>query len=386
MKLLITLCSILCICSAIIPPVIHDYEVIEVENVQAIELLLKKKQNKTEKKPVYHIASSGTFLTKRDQNHWQVEDSVEDLCKETLPFADKKLHKMIGSNLLKGLKNMFKHPPIPYVEFYFSDFHVEKSRSLTPMSLCFNELRGEGSVIKAQLTNIVRSTPHGTIGFPRLLQGVLSGGEAEFETEDEDLSLFSLKCTIPHGEIGRIFLSETVFLHYTMWYRTSIYIQQSGTFNVLSEFKKKGEEKSIIKGGIGEWFCATSSMMQLQCFDKDLEIIFPEKSLTNVTPTRLQTLTTLLESTKITNNSFTIATAPPVAPVPESSSLHADGNLKTRNHGASQTLPENVPKSLPSVSEINSFEEYLDFRKLEQFRPLRPMHQNSNEKLYKLHK
>lgn len=372
MKLLFILCFLLCTSSALKPPLVYDYEVIDVKNVEEIERLLKKKHEKPDKQAVFHIASSGTFLSRRDPIHWQVEESVKDLAKESSPIGDKKLSKLLRSRLLKGLKNILKHPPIPYVEFYFSNFTVKKSKSLIPVSPCHSELLGEGSVVKLQMTDIDRATPHGTIGIPKLLQGVLSGGEAEFETEDENLSTFSLKCTIPHGQMGQIFLSDTVFLYYKLWYRTLIYDQQKGIFKVSSEFKEKGTERSIIKGGMGEWFCATSSMIQLQCFNTVRDITIPEGPLNTVMPTPIKMPNKLRHS----SNNYTLPITNPIPPAsspPGSAPLRSPidkENLSKANQSSTN------PKHSFMNSQIKNMKEYLELKKLKQYRPIKPKRQN----------
>lgn len=358
-----------------IPPVIQDYNVIEVDSLQVIERMLKNKRISQDNETVFHIANSGTFLARRDPKHWRVEDSVENFVNEYTPFGDKKLSKILNSRFFKALKNMVKRPPIPYIEFYFTDFRVEESKSMIPVSPCQNELQGEGSILKMQMTGIDRATPHGTIGIPKLLQGVLSGGEAEFETEDENLAMLSLKCTIPHGEMGQIFLRNTAFLYYRLWYRTSIYIQQTSKFNVLSEFKEKGEERSIIKGGMGEWLCATSSMKLLECFRPVQDIMKPEETSVSSAPMPSTNSSLQFNTTKNSNNSLPIAMSP-IAPATNSSSLPSDEALAPDLSVAGRLTPSNLTKAFSFASKIKNFEEYLDLKKLKHYRPLRPMRQS----------
>lgn len=254
------------------------YTVIKVDSVEEIEEKFLHIINKKHSKVVFHIRSTGTYFTQRVQKYWDVEETFLDLDYEKSPTVDRKLLKIyMKSRLFKGLKNIFKKSLIPYVEFYFSDYTVEQSRDLLPISPCHNEINGEGSVVKMQLTDIRKSTPHGTIGVPKILQRYLSSGEADIETEDENLKAFSIKCHVSQGEIGQIFLSDTAFLNYNLWYRTRIYDPTTGRFSNHSKFEDRGRERMILKGRIGQWVCATNKMIQLQCFNVIRDITIADK-------------------------------------------------------------------------------------------------------------
>lgn len=265
----------LVLASTLRPP--KDYEVVSVGGLDEIERDYKKTLKKG-KDVVFHINGSNTFLTRRKQEYWDVEETVPEYRKANLHSLDLLFRKVYKQALWnKGLRSLFKLPPIPYVEFFYANFSMTTSRTMLPVSPCHSELLGEGSVIKMQLTEIGRSTPQGTIGVPKSLQRYLTSGEAEVEVEDEHLSTMSIKCTIPHGEVGQIFLSDTEFLNYHTWYRTVMYDQRRKKFIANSEFRKRPLERMVLKGGMGEWLCATSKMIELQCFNVVKDLSVPER-------------------------------------------------------------------------------------------------------------
>lgn len=260
--------------SKLLPP--KDYEIIKINTLEEVGNLYKDRLANDEN-VVFHILSTGTFLTRRIQKYWDVEETVQDLQREGYHPQDKTLRKIYkSSRLYKGLRKIFKPPPVPYVEFYFTNFTVEKSRQLLPVSPCHSEINGEGSIIKMQLTEIDRIAPQGTIGVPKPLQLFLSSGEADIALEDESLSMVSLKCNLAHGEIGQIFLRNTAFFYYNSWYRTVLYDRDTHEFSTNDQFKKRDRQRMVLKGGLGEWLCATHKIIQLQCFNVIRDITIPE--------------------------------------------------------------------------------------------------------------
>lgn len=260
---------------AAVPLVPDDYKVVSVKDFEDIEdnymNLLKNDQ-----KVVFRIESTKSFLTRRIQKYWDVEDTVHEYQLAQVRSINKMFTKTYRKALFsKNLRDFFKRPPVPYVEFYYSDFSVERSRGLLPISPCHSEILGEGSLIKMQIVLVSRTTPQGTIGVPKALQKFLSSGEAEVEVEYESQAMMNIKCWIPHGQIGQIFLSDTTFLYYTTWYRTVLFDRGKGKLVTNTNFKKRARERTVIKGGLGEWSCATSKLIQLQCFNvvRDITLI-----------------------------------------------------------------------------------------------------------------
>ncbi|WPK25323.1 hypothetical protein PUMCH_002634 [Australozyma saopauloensis] len=253
-----------------------DYEIVEVKDIEEAQKryssLLGKKYNQM----VFRLLDSGTFLTRRVQEYWDVEETLQELQYGDTLSSDLRLQNLYkNSRLSMGLKKKFKDRPIPYVEFFYSDFAIERSNDLLPVSPCHSEILGEGSVVKVQLTEITRATPQGKIGVPNFLQLILSTGEADLEVERENLLMMSLKCNVDHGEVGQIFLSHTEFLYFNTWYRTVWFDPNTGTFTKPEDFQKRPRERMVMKYGIGEWYCVTSKLRPLKCQEVVTDITDP---------------------------------------------------------------------------------------------------------------
>ncbi|OBA23499.1 hypothetical protein METBIDRAFT_34257 [Metschnikowia bicuspidata var. bicuspidata NRRL YB-4993] len=192
---------------------------------------------------LFRIKESQTFLTRKGRRKWGLDTPVESLAK-------------LGS---------LRQDSTQWLEFFYSDFANSTATGLTPVSLCHSEVLGEGSLVSFETIFNSASGFGGELTGDFDLFKLAVSTAAEVTLEKATSIAVKILCAIKPGEIGQLYLTNTQYIYYTPWFRTRGYDSVTNLFSDGDEYSERPRERRIMKGGIGDWVCASSSVADLQC-------------------------------------------------------------------------------------------------------------------------
>ncbi|KAM9928165.1 hypothetical protein OXX59_002039 [Metschnikowia pulcherrima] len=257
------ICSLAC---AIRPPlysVSPNCDLIPVKDTHEITSNYSSFLESSERCVLFQIEDSNTFLARKSKRWRNFEASVESLATVA---GRPRIGAGLGPLRFTFLSKYFSvRDDSAWVEFYYDDFENRTIPGLTPVSLCHSELMGEGSVVSFQSFFVATFGAVGVLTADFDFQNFAISTAAEVTLERANAISVKVRCAINHGEIGQLFLASTQYLYFTPWHRLRVYDKKTKSFSEGESFSQSTRERRIVKGGAGDWVCATSSMTNLQC-------------------------------------------------------------------------------------------------------------------------
>lgn len=227
--------------------------IIEVQDLTELQSNYANFLAKPNEDLVFHIQVSNTFVAESDNAYWNIEENLEDLAK---------IEEKDGKN---------KHE-VSWIEFGFEKVYVSDSGSRIPVSHCHSETEGQGGSLNIQSTIGLGRTLTGSFGVkPGLLTATLSL-TGSVSLDETDSVTTAVVCDVKHGEVVQLFLIGSQFLFYTPKVRMLKFNQKRGEFGHPRKFATQQQRRAVVRGGLGEWVCGSSSIIPLQCSQVVLEI------------------------------------------------------------------------------------------------------------------
>lgn len=216
--------------------------IIEVENLMELETRYAK-SNGASDDVVFHLRDSKTFVAKEKKDYWDIEENLDEL---------------------KGRKTKRNHE-VALVEFGFEKAYIANSENRIPVSYCHSETEGQGGALNIQSSVGLGQSLTGSFGVnPNAVAFSLSL-MASVGLEQTLLINTVIGCSAKHGEVVQLFLVDTKFIYYTPTVRALKFDKKTKRFAKPGKFEKKRQRRAVVKGGIGEWICGSSSVTPLQC-------------------------------------------------------------------------------------------------------------------------
>lgn len=217
-------------------------KILEVMNLSHLETKYGKLLA-TSENTIFHLIDTKTFVAKRNNDYWDLEENLDDLSK---------------------IEKTKKHE-VSWVEFGFQRTYITKSENRIPVSHCHSETEGQGGALNIQSSVGVAQSLTGSFGVnPNTVAFSLSlTASVALELS---LSVNTvLGCSARHGEIVQLFLVDTKFVYYTPKVRMLIYDKKKGKLLKAGQFENKKQRRAVVRGGIGEWICGSSTVIPLEC-------------------------------------------------------------------------------------------------------------------------
>lgn len=221
-----------------------DFKVVNVNGLREVEtkyLLLL-----TSNEPVvFYLAKSRTYLTRKEEEFWDVIEDLDLLFEEAKakPAAKK----------------------IELIEFRFDKLYHADHEDLIPVSPCHSEVQGHGGAIAMQLNVGLSSAYSGALGIsPNIYVWAISL-TAKVTVDRSGSIATTITCSAKEGEMVQVFLARTHFLYYTPYFRLRQFDIEKGKFEKAGKMVTLPQKRVVTSGGVGEWVCGTSSVIPLQC-------------------------------------------------------------------------------------------------------------------------
>lgn len=212
---------------------------------------------------LFQIKDTNTFLIRKSKRRWNYASSLESLSRIT---GKSFFPSISGSSRFSLFKRFAKvRDEFLWVELYFDDFEHRSTGGQVPISPCHSEILGDGTVVSFQTVFLSNIGGTGGLTADFDIWSFVIGVAADTTLETAKAFSLKIRCNIGRGEVGQLLLANTRYLYYTPSYRILIFNLKTMQFSKEDGFKKQKRERRIIKGGIGDWECATSSVAELQC-------------------------------------------------------------------------------------------------------------------------
>lgn len=213
--------------------------IIEAQNLAELETSYAKSIGASDD-VVFRLTDSKTFVAKEKNDYWDIEEN------------------------LIGLKTK-KNREVTWVEFGFDKTYVANSKDRFPVSYCHSETEGQGGALNIQSSIALGQSLTGSFGVnPNLVSFSLSLVTSVALELSGSINTV-IGCNAKHGEIVQLALVDTAFLYYTPKVRVLKFDKKMNKFAKPGNFEKKKQRRAVVKGGIGEWICGSSTVIPLQC-------------------------------------------------------------------------------------------------------------------------
>lgn len=231
----------------------RNARIIEVQNLSELQSKYAKLLAKPTEDIVFHIQASNSFVAQRNNAYWDIEENLEDLAKT---------EKQDGKNKNEN----------SWVEFAFQKLYISDSVNRIPVSHCHSETEGQGGSLNIQSTIGLGQSLTGSFGIkPGMLAATLAL-TGSVSLDESDSVNTAVVCDVKHGEVVQLFLIGSQFLFYTPKVRMLNFDKKRGVFGDLRDFAIQQQRRAVIRGGLGEWVCGSSSIIPLQCSQVVLEL------------------------------------------------------------------------------------------------------------------
>lgn len=231
----------------------HENVSLRVLEVQTLsELVERNLLSKPANDILFFVSETNTYVAPKDENYWDVEVDLDDI--------DDSLNRRNGKNLAV------------WIEFGFEKTYIASSDDKIPVSRCHSETNGQGGALNIQSSVGASRSLTGSFGVkPNTVTVSLTlTGTVSLERPENINTVIA--CSAKPGDVVQLFLLKTKFLYFTPKFRLLEFNRKSRTLKEPGDFIEQRQQRAVIKGGVGEWLCATASMIPLQCADQVSDI------------------------------------------------------------------------------------------------------------------
>lgn len=230
-------------------PSSQSARIIEVRNLTELQNKFSKALSEPTEDFVFHVENTNTFVAQKNNDYWDIEENLDGL--SAAGFRKKKS---------KGDKN-----EISWIEFGFQKLYIVDSATRIPVSHCHSEVNGQGGALNIQSTIGLGQSLTGSFGVsPNIVAISLSlTGSVTLELSESVTN--AVACDVKHGEVVQLFLVGSQFIYYTPRMRELTYDRKKKSWRKLPKFSTQKQRRAVVRGGLGEWACGSSTVIPLQC-------------------------------------------------------------------------------------------------------------------------
>lgn len=230
--------------ASLVPHENVNLRVLEVQTLS--ELVERNLLSKPTNDILFFVSETNTYVAPKDEKHWDVEVDLD--------VIDDSLNRRNGKNLA-------------WIEFGFEKTYIASSDDKIPVSRCHSETNGQGGALNIQSSVGASRSLTGSFGVkPNTVAVSLTlTGTVSLERPENINTVIA--CSARPGDVVQLFLLKTKFLYFTSKFRVLEFNRKSQILKEPGDFIEQRQQRAVIKGGVGEWMCATASMIPLQCAD-----------------------------------------------------------------------------------------------------------------------
>lgn len=226
------------------PPESAFSHILEARNISHLQTKFAQILRSATLHYVFHLEDSNTYVARKDNTYWNVEENLDDL---------------VDPKKKKNKKD------VEWVEFGFDKIYESRSSDLIPVSHCHSQVNGQGGTISVQGVMGQVQTLSGTLGITPWAELFAVTLTSTVTLERPHATKMVLACNAKHGEVVQIFLEGTRFLYYTPRVRELAFDKKKNQFRKPGKFMVQPQKKAVVRGGVGDWVCGSSTVIPLQC-------------------------------------------------------------------------------------------------------------------------